>query len=129
MAATLGDNIILLVNSSEEEDQYVFAATRAHIITTECETIEVCSPSQGKWREYIAGRKKWKIKTSWLLVNQGFKSQMLQIGNIYTIAIGSRTLVNDHVTGRVMITQASVKATKGNLVQGNFELTGIGALT
>jgi hypothetical protein len=54
---------------------------------------------------------------------------MLQIGNIYTIAIGSRTLVNDHVTGRVMITQASVNATKGNLVQGNFELTGIGALT
>lgn len=109
-------------------DANIVACTKSHDITVTCEEIEVSSPAQGQWREYIAGRKSWEISTSWLLVSQGFKAQMLKPGTSLTITIGSRGTSADRLTGTVLVTQAKITATRGNLVQGSFTFKGSGAL-
>ena len=129
MAATLGDNIILLVNGSEE-DQYVFAATRAHIITTECETIEVCSPSQGKWREYIAGRKKWSLNVGWLVLANDDVRKVLLAGSAVTIKIKGRGSADiSGLTGSAILKTCKISAVRGNLATGSFAFVGNGPLT
>lgn len=125
MAAVLGNDIIMICNS----DANIVACTKTHDITVTCDEIEISSPSQGQWREYIAGRKTWEITTSWLLVSQGFSAQMLKPGTSLSITIGSRTASGDRLTGTVLVTQAKVTATRGNLVQGSFRFKGTGSLT
>lgn len=129
--ATLGNDIIMLASSTDDSGaSTIIAATKSHDITVACDTVETASPTQGDWRQYLAGRKEWELSTSWLLVSQGFNTQMLRVGNTYSITIGKRNLnqIADSLTGSVICTQAHITATRGSLVQGSFKFKGTGQL-
>lgn len=122
--AKIGQDIIMIATPTS-----VVAATKSHDITVNCDEIEKSSSTQSRWREYIAGRKNWELSTSWLLVSQTFKAQMLRVGSSYTITIGDSSDNTDRLTGSVICTQAHITATKGSLVQGSFRFRGTGALS
>lgn len=130
--AVLGNDIIMIASSTDDSSaSTIVAATKSHDITVTCDTIETASPTQGQWREYLAGRKEWELSTSWLLVSQGFNTQMLKPGYTYSITIGQRATptISNSLTGNVICTQAHITATRGSLVQGSFKFKGTGTLS
>lgn len=118
-----GQDIVMISTSSA-----IVAATKVHDITVRCGEQEISSSTQGTWLEFIPGRKDWEISTSWLLLQQGFASQVLKAGNTYRVTIGDRNNVYDRVSGNVICTEVRVTATRGNLVQGSFRFRGNGEL-
>lgn len=112
------------------------AGTTSNDITVKCGTEEVASPTQGRFREYIAGRSDWTVKASYLVrtasvIDQGGFNirDMLKVGNTYTLTFGERFVPTDGVEGQAILTECRITATKGNLVQGSFSFKGTGTLT
>lgn len=133
--AVLGNDIIMIATSTDDSSaSTIIAATKSHDITVNCDEIETASPTQGEFREFIKGRKDWEFSTSWLLVSQGFKTQLLRVGYTYSVTIGRRdghtqTQTADVVSGSAICTQCRITATYGSLVKGSFKFKGTGQLT
>ena len=119
-----GNNIIITKGGT------AIAATKSHEIQSECELIEISGPSQGSWREYLAGRKNWSVNVNYLLLenNRNNVRDVLQVGNSVTLVIKDRT--NSYsVTGTAICTQCKQTYTRGNLAVGSFTFKGTGALS
>lgn len=113
-------------------DGYPFAMgkTKSHEIESECETIEVSSPSSGQWKQRIAGRKSWTLQISWLMFENFQIQNLLEVGNKYNILFKERgPYGGDGVQGDVICTSCEIKATKGNIALGNFQFVGSGELS
>ena len=103
------------------------AATKSNEMQTDCETIEISSPSVGDWRTYMAGRKSWSVQVSFLVTTSSNIRQLLSVGTSYTIVMRDRTNTSS-VTGTAIMTTCKISATRGNLVTGSFVFKGTGAL-
>lgn len=123
-----GNNIFISLDSNATTTP--FAATKSNEIQTECETIEISSPTIGNWRQYITGRKEWSFTVSWLVGEQSKVSQLLNIGNSYTITICGRagSTATSILQGSAILKTCKITATKGNLCTGSFQFVGNGAL-
>lgn len=93
-----------------------------------CGTNEVVSPTQGNWREFIAGRKEWQLTTNYLLQSTGNEiDKVLNVGIKYPVMFIDTT--SDHMlAGEAIMVSAKISAIKGNLVTGSFQFKGTGAL-
>ena len=121
-----GNNIIIGTMSGTTFTP--IAATKSNEMQTDCETIEISSPSVGDWRTYMAGRKSWSVQVSFLVTTASNIRQLLSVGTSYTIVMRDRTNTSS-VTGTAIMTTCKISATRGNLVTGSFVFKGTGALT
>lgn len=121
-----GNNIFI----SLDEYSAPFACTKSNDIDTECNVIEVSSPTTGEWEENIAGRKKWGFSVSWLVGSSTDIKNLLMVGNTYNITVISRgSSANSSVlTGSALCTAAKVTLTKGSIANGTFTFKGTGPL-
>ena len=121
-----GNNIIIGTMSGTTFTP--IAATKSNEMQTDCETIEISSPSVGDWRTYMAGRKSWSVQVSFLVTTASNIRQLLSVGTSYTIVMRDRTNTSS-VSGSAIMTTCKISATRGNLVTGSFVFKGTGALT
>lgn len=124
--ALLGRMILLSLDGTP------IAASKSCEITTSCDTIEKSSPTQGSWREFLAGRKEWNISCTWLLSSSYYtKVNLLKVGTTYTVKLGETSSSSSayYVTGNAICTQAKIDASIGALAHGTFTFKGTGSLT
>ena len=117
-----GNDIIVYVGSD------AIAATKSNEMQSQCEVVEVASPTSGQWREYIPGRKDWQVNAQCLVSSASNIQQMLQVGSVVTIAFKDRS-ANTLLSGSAIMTQADYQAIRGNKATGTFQFVGTGALT
>jgi predicted secreted protein len=98
-------------------------------VQTEAELLEVACKTQGKWREYIAGRKNWEITAKCLVVSSLLNVEMLQTGQRFTLKSYEREDQTDNIQGRAILEQCRITASRGALVQGYFKFRGTQSLT
>lgn len=116
-----GNNILVYLNGT------AIAATKSNEIQTDCDMIEISSPSVGDWRTYMAGHKKWSVQTAFLVTAGADIRKLLNIGTSYTLVIRDRSGSNS-VSGTAILTSCRISAIRGNLATGQFAFTGSGAL-
>lgn len=109
----------------------LIAGTRSNEITTNAETIEVSSASNGQWKTYIAGRKDWGVTVNYLVPAVTNVSDLLNVGTSYTISVRTRSgsTVTSRLSGTAILKTCKITATKGNLIQGSFQFAGSGPLS
>ena len=120
-----GKNIILVLLQGGVA--LASTAIRSHDIEAASETIEHASATQQEWKEYIIGRKGWKVTVNYLLLTSAKVADLLYIGQTFDVQlkVGEATLL----TGHVLMQSVKHTATIGNLAQGSFSLLGTGALS
>lgn len=125
-----GNNILVYAGST------LIGCTKTNEIQTGCETIEISSPNQGAWRNYLVGRKEWSINVAYLVTDSsalaisggtGVKD-LLQVGNSFTLSIKRRGHSSADLSGSAILKSVKITATRGNLVQGSFQFVGNGSL-
>lgn len=104
------------------------AGAKSDDIEVSCDTIEVASPSQSDFREFIAGRKDWSVNTNYLVQSSSDLQKVLNVGTTYSIQFRHESWY-DYLQGSAILTKCIIRATEGNLVQGSFSFKGTGALT
>lgn len=121
-----GNNIIISAISGSTD---VIAATKSHEIQSECETIEISSPSDGEWRKFLVGRKSWSVNVNFLVLAVSDIAKTLNVGNSYAVTIKGRGTGGYSLTGTAILTQCKQTYTRGNLCVGSFQFRGTGPLT
>lgn len=125
-----GNIFIILANNGSS---YVpLACCKSNEIESRCGIIEVASPTQGSFREFIADRKDWTLTTSYLVSTNyadyyACLADILQVGNTVPIAWKNRQ-TQEMLIGDAIITACKMTATKGSLCVGSFSFQGTGAL-
>lgn len=121
-----GINIYIALGQSTDP----IAGARSDEIQCGCDVIEVASVSYSQWREYVAVRKDWSVNVDWLLGTGRSLTDLLSVGQSYTLNIVSRSGSSGSavLSGRAIMTQCRIRATTGNLVQGSFQFKGATAL-
>ena len=117
-----GNNILIYLNDS------AIAGTKSNEMQTDCDMIEISSPSVGDWKTYMAGRKGWTVQTSFLVTAVSNIRQLLNVGTSYTLVFRDRSNTSS-VTGTAILQTCRITATRGNLIQGQFSFQGSGALS
>lgn len=122
-----GNQIILkkYVNNQWQTIGYI----RSQEPTTQADMLEVSSPNQGAWREFLSGRIGWTMTANWIV---GVSSQiywLLESGEKYKLRCEDRNNSNVYVEGYAFIDTVKITMTRGNIIQGSFHFTGTGALT
>ena len=93
-----------------------------------CGTNEVVSPTQGNWREFIAGRKEWQVTTNYLVQSTGNEiDKVLNVGVKFDVQF-IETTSGHMLGGEAILVSAKISAIKGNLITGSFQFKGSGAL-
>lgn len=103
------------------------AGTRSNEIQVNGELIEISSPTQGSWREFITDRKDWSVTVGWLVLANMDVQKLLDVGTSYTLKFC--TTDTAYLTGTAIMTNCKITATRGSLVQGSFTFKGNGALS
>lgn len=117
-----GNILIIALNGT------AIAGAKSADMDNSCETIEMASASQNTWKKFIAGRKEWTVSVGVLVATVSDAGEdLLKAGTTYTLAVKTRagSIV---VSGSAICTKASVKATRGSLMQGQFTFKGTDAL-
>ena len=112
-----GRNLILKVNG------VAVAGARSCELTVQAEEIEVSSASQGRWREFIAGRKEWTLSCSQLVSE--IEDSVDMVGATVEVKFEVRDTL-DYVYGTAIVTQWTCTGTIGNLSQGSYRFRGTG---
>ena len=118
--AVNGNDILVLMNGT------AVAHARTSEIQVDGELIEVSSPTQGQWREYITGRREWSVTVGWLVLTNAAVQKLLYVHQSYTLEF--RTTGTAYLTGTAIMTNCKISATRGSLVQGSFTFKGTGQL-
>lgn len=123
MAIIHGRNLIIMVNGT------AIAGAKSCEISIKGDQIETASPSQGSWREYMAGRKTWAISCGHLIPASGtpLKSRAQMVNTTVTITVTSG-ISGDTLTGTAIVNEWRASGNVGSLAQGAFQFQGSGAL-
>lgn len=124
MAVIQGKNLIIKIGGK------VIAGAKSCSIDVKGEQIEIASPSQGLWSEFIAGRKSWSASCSHLIPanSSAIKSRVAMVNTLVTITVVSGQS-GDTLTGNAFVEEWNVTGTVGSLAQGSFKFKGTGALS
>ena len=109
-------------------DGVAVAAVVSHDVETASGCIEKAGATQGKYREYIPGRKQFTIKAEWLMVPSAVMLGLLQTGQTFAVSSYDRQNERRNVHGVARLESCSIKMTRGELVHGQFVLRGSGDL-
>ena len=121
-----GGNIIVKMNG------VAIAATKVNKINTQCDQIEVSSPTQGKWKDYEDGRIGWSINTDFLIIASKYIDQIgacLNVGKKYTLTVCDNMQAGAvRLQGMAMLRVCDIQFAKGSLASGVFQFVGCGEL-
>ena len=70
-----GNDILVLMNGT------AVAHARTSEIQVDGEVIEISSPSQGQWREFLAGRKEWALTLGYLVFANTNMQRLIKVGS------------------------------------------------
>ena len=125
-----GNIFIVLISNGTS---YVpMACCKGNDIELRCGTMEVASPTQGSFREFIADRKEWSFSTTYLISADNTDQwarlgDIIQVGNTVPIMWKNRQ-TQEMLVGNAIVTACKITATKGSLCVGSFSFQGTGAL-
>ena len=111
-------------------DGVAVAAAKSCDIDLSCDVVETASASDGEYRTYITGRKKWDVSVSYL-VTTAFATIALKVGDTVTLTMGKTMnghITGDRLTGTAIVTDCRITGNIGNLAKGSFKFQGTGAL-
>ena len=117
-----GNDILVKFNGT------AIAAAKSAEITTKVDIVETASPTDGAWKDHIAGRKEWSVTVGYLVTSDAGLANLLTIGNKFTLVICGRGNNATTLSGLATLTTCRITATRGNLVQGSFQFQGAGEL-
>lgn len=119
-----GRNILIYQNG------VAIAAAKTCEIHVQCDKIETTSATSGDWRDYIAGRKSWTVRTGGLVTS--VLGNLLNVGSLVKLTFGVidkyGELSADRLTGYALCDDATVTGNVGNLATGSFFFDGCGEL-
>lgn len=123
MAIIHGRNLIITMNGT------AIAGARLCDINVSSDEIEISSPTQGSWREFLAGRKEWTVSTSHLIAAGGnrLKTESAMVGQTVTLRFMEKG-TEDILTGQAIVKGWKATGTLGHLSQGSFSFRGTGVL-
>ena len=118
-----GKKLIITVGGS------AIAGAKSCEINIQCDDIEVASATQGKWREFLSGRKDWSVTCGHLLPASGtpLKSSAAMVGTKVVLSIQT-DMTGDILTGSAIVKTWRASGAVGNLATGAFSFRGSGAL-
>lgn len=118
-----GKKLIITVDGS------AIAGAKSCEINIQCDDIEVASATQGKWREFLSGRKDWSVTCGHLLPASGtpLKSSAAMVGTKVVLSIQT-DMTSDILTGSAIVKTWRASGAVGNLATGAFSFRGSGAL-
>lgn len=118
-----GKKLIITVDGS------AIAGAKSCEINIQCDDIEVASATQGKWREFLSGRKDWSVTCGHLLPASGtpLKSSAAMVGTKVILSIHT-DMTSDILTGSAIVKTWRASGAVGNLATGAFSFRGSGAL-
>ena len=118
-----GKKLIITVGGS------AIAGAKSCEINIQCDDIEVASATQGKWREFLSGRKDWSVTCGHLLPASGtpLKSSAAMVGTKVVLSIQT-DMTGDILTGSAIVKSWRASGAVGNLATGAFSFRGSGAL-
>ena len=124
MAIIHGRNLIVSLNGTP------IVGARSCEITVNTGEIEISSPSQGAWRDFIVERKEWTVSTSHLVTAGGnrLKTEAAMVGQTVTLRFTEKD-TQDILTGEAIVKSWKATGTLGNLAQGAFSCRGKGAVS
>lgn len=118
-----GKKLIITVGGS------AIAGAKSCEINIQCDDFEVASATQGKWREFLAGRKDWSVTCGHLLPASGtpLKSSAAMVGTKVVLSIQT-DMTGDILTGSAIVKTWRASGAVDNLATGAFSFRGSGAL-
>lgn len=120
-----GNNLVIYM------DGQAIAAAKSCDISLSADTIETASPTNGDYRSFIAGRKKWEVGVSYL-VTASYSYIPLKVGDEVTLTIGrisNGQFTGDRLTGTAIVRDCRLTASMGHLATGSVKFLGSGPLT
>lgn len=125
--AKLNGNDLIIAHVAEGT-VHPFAASKSCEIETDCEPVEISSPSSGVYRSYVAGRKVWMVRLNYLVDSTGYAVlNTKNVGNTYRLKCYVRNnSVVDKIEGDAILTSCVVSAIRGNLIIGSWTFQGSG---
>ena len=100
----------------------------SHDVETEVATIELASATQGRYREFMSGRKSWTISSQCLMVTSAMMISLLQVGQTFAVSSYDRDSATANVHGQARLERCTIQMTYGKLVRGQFQFRGYGNL-
>lgn len=122
------DIMIFWAPADSQASPTLIGATRSNEGQSNCEMIEVASPTTGQWREFIAGRKDWQVNASYLVTAATGVLDLLKVGNEYKIQYRDRN-GSTILQGNAILQACTISSIRGNIANGSFQFVGNGALT
>ena len=86
-------------------------------INVDCDDIEISSPYDGMWKDFITGRKEWSVSVGYLLTAEGLAADMTKVGTVVNLKM------TDGENGTPLTGNVS------DLAKGSFIFKGKGPLT
>ena len=126
MAIIHGRNLIVRWKRDGESIATAIAGARSCEVNVQTDTIEVSSPTQGQWRDYIAGRKSWTVTCGQLVME--IEENINMVGQKVMLRFGERNST-DNMDGDAIVTSWKATGNIGSLTQGSFSFQGCGPLT
>jgi len=121
-----GKDIIVVL--SQNNVAVASTKVRSQDIKTSCDTIERASATQQQWEEHIAGRKRWTLSASYLILTAPQIKDLLNVGQTFDITVQKVNDSTNKVSGTAILTEVSNSAAIGNLAKGNYSFLGTGPL-
>lgn len=120
-----GKDIIVIL--SQNGTPMASTAIKSDDIQTQANVIEKASATQQGWEEVIAGRKRWTLNVSYLVMAAAKLRDVLMVGQTFDVTLRHRT-ENVTLTGQAILTDCKQTHTVGSLAQGSFTFRGNGPL-
>ncbi len=119
---------MFFVKATIGSDSTLIAGAKSDDIEVKCDLQEIASPTQGQWREFLAGRKEWTVNTSYLVSAGTDLSKVIAAGMTFAVSFIARN-TSEALQGTAILTTCKIQATRGSLATGMFQFKGTGVLT
>lgn len=118
-----GNDILVYMNG------VAIAHARSAEVSVDGELIEVASPTQGDWREFLSGRKEWAVQVGYLVMENSELTKVVQVNQKVQVVIHGRNVSDTTgLIGSAFIKTAKQTYTRGALIQGSISFKGSGPL-
>ena len=118
-----GRNLIIYANG------VAIAAAKSCTLSMSIGDIEVASDTDGNAKTFLPTQKEWTVRCNTLVTS--LTEHFANIGDTISLSMAvcdwNKNPTPDRLTGDAIVTSASITASVGNLVQGNFQFKGTGA--
>ena len=121
-----GKDILIYIQTNSTSE--IIAGTRSDGIESDADLIETANTASAEWKTYVAGLKSWSVNTHYLVLATDGLSDLLRVGQTYTLVIRYRDSSAGALTGTAILKSCHIDSDVGHIVQGTFSFIGSGEL-